>query len=565
MQETASEVKGPAPASVLPRVDGYEIVEELGRGGMGVVYKARQASLGRTVALKMLRAWRSESAQEVERFHREARAAARLSHPNIVSVYETGQANGLPYFTMPVMTGGSLKDISPQLLSNPRAAVALVEKVARAVHHAHENGVFHRDLKPSNILLDAHGEPLVSDFGLAKLLDSDIDLTQSGQIFGTPPYMAPEQVVGATRQVGRGADVWALGVVLYELLTGRRPFPGNERDEIFKLIQAARPTRLTQLRPELPLALEKIIRKCLARSPARRYQTMALLADALAALHGKLPDQLSGSSLETVSRLRTTDPVAPAPFRRLTQRFGRWALGAMILLAAAGLALWLGSRRLPPPEDPPARPRFAPGVWSELLEQRPREVQGPEADTDAWWKHDPEKHELWVNTENVSFFQLAEVDAAAFDLEITFSQNPLIGGVGLIFQGRDDPPEPNPKPWSEFLLLRRFDVLAQDKPAELERGVLWRRADNNRLFLDRLRVEKIDRPQQRGRPHSLGITVGPDGLTKVVLEEKEIAGRLFAPRPETPPKVGAKGVVGVMTQTSSVTILSARLRVHPVP
>jgi serine/threonine-protein kinase len=280
---TAPDAGGDAPARPLPaRVGKYQVLAEIARGGMGVVLQAQDTALNRVVALKMMHAdVLGHSAEGVRRFHWEAQAAARLAHPNIVPIYERGDHEGQPYFAMPFVAGGSLAKHLERYTADPRAAAVLVQKVARAVQHAHDKGILHRDLKPSNVLLDERGEPLVSDFGLAKLQDADMDLTSPGSVVGTPAYMAPEQAAGRADLVGAATDVWALGVMLFELLTARRPFPGPRRGDVLYQIRAADPPRPRALRPGLDRNLETITLKCLEKEPARRYPSAGALADDL--------------------------------------------------------------------------------------------------------------------------------------------------------------------------------------------------------------------------------------------------------------------------------------------
>jgi tRNA A-37 threonylcarbamoyl transferase component Bud32 len=282
-EQSTSPVSNRPPAesqAAGPGFGHYELLEQIACGGMGIVYKARDLVLGRVVALKMIRSGVLAQPEEVQRFYREAQAAAQLSHANIVPIHEVGEHAGRHYFTMAFAPGGSLgQERGPA--TDPYRAAAQVEKVARAVQYAHDRGILHRDLKPANVLLDEHGEPLVADFGLAKFLDSDLELTHSGQVLGTPAYMAPEQAPGGGG-VTRQSDIWALGVLLYELLTGERPFAAGGREALWDAIRTADPEPPRSLRPDLDRGLETIILKCLEKDPARRYGAAGELADDLA-------------------------------------------------------------------------------------------------------------------------------------------------------------------------------------------------------------------------------------------------------------------------------------------
>jgi serine/threonine-protein kinase len=274
--------EGPThPRPAFPRhIAGYEILGILGRGGMGVVYKARHPTLGIDVALKTMH-FEADAAGLADRFLREAQAVVRLNHPNIVRLYEAGQAEGGHYFTMACVAGGTLYQRRQEFTGDARRVAALLEKVARGVEHAHERGIIHRDLKPGNILLDEHGEPLVSDFGLAKFLREVSETTASGVVLGTAAYMAPEQAAGHNRRVGPHSDVWALGVILYELLTGRKPFPGQELVQTLHDIQTHEPPRPSSVNRRLNRALETIVLKCLQKDPGKRYPSAGPLADDL--------------------------------------------------------------------------------------------------------------------------------------------------------------------------------------------------------------------------------------------------------------------------------------------
>jgi len=258
---------------------GYELLGELGRGGMGVVFQARQRGLNRTVAIKQLAV--GAGAEAEARFKIEAEAVARLQHPNIVQIYEIGESAGVPYFSMEHVEGTSL---AAQLNGTPQApesAARLVEVLARAVHYAHERGIVHRDLKPSNVLLSNDGTPKVCDFGLAKRVDDDSGRTKAGQVFGTPSYMAPEQADGRVQEVGPRADVYALGAILYEMLTGRPPFRGASIYDTLEQVRTREPVLPSALQPKTPRDLETIGLKCLQKEPAKRYASALALAEAL--------------------------------------------------------------------------------------------------------------------------------------------------------------------------------------------------------------------------------------------------------------------------------------------
>ena len=265
-----------------PRIGNYEILGEIGRGGMGVIYRARQRHSRRIVALKCILDHHAHNREWVQRFRREAEAAASLDHPNILPIYEvTETEEGLPYFSMKWATGGSLRAVGPALHKDPRECVRLMAKVARAIDYAHKHGVLHRDLQPGNILLDSRDEPLVSDFGLAKWLEGNSDLTQTLTSFGTPGYIAPEQADGPAAELTPAADIYSLGAILFNLLANRPPFLGTNALSVIRQAGEVDAPKLRSLIPSLDRDLETVISHCLEREPAARYHSAGALADDL--------------------------------------------------------------------------------------------------------------------------------------------------------------------------------------------------------------------------------------------------------------------------------------------
>lgn len=259
----------------------YEVREELGRGGMGVVYKAHQISLSRTVALKVILRGATPSSADLARFRTEAESAARLDHPAIVPIYEVGEQHGQPFFTMKYVAGTTLARRLAEGPMPPREAAALLAPICRAIHYAHDRGVLHRDLKPSNILIDEEGRPHVSDFGLAKRVEAEEHLTLSGAVLGTPSYMAPEQAAGKRGNLGPASDVYSLGTILYQMLTGHPPFQGATPVETVLLVLEQEPLPPRLLNPRADRELEMIALKCLQKPPELRYGTAKALADDL--------------------------------------------------------------------------------------------------------------------------------------------------------------------------------------------------------------------------------------------------------------------------------------------
>ncbi len=325
---------GSVEGDVLPRhtmvryFGDYELRRVLGRGGMGIVYKARQISLNRSVALKMLRAELLATEDDLRRFQNEAEAVALLDHPHIVPIYEVGEYRNQRYFTMKLIGGSSLdRRLESFAASDPRAAARLVATVAGAVHHAHQRGILHRDLKPANILLDEQGQPYVSDFGLAKRVGGTSELTFSGAIVGTPSYMAPEQASGQRGTVTTATDVYGLGAVLYALLTGRAPFAAGSVVEALQQVREQPPAAPSKHNPRVSRDLETICLKCLEKEPARRYATAEELAS-------DLNRYLAGETI----RARAT-PVWERGWKWARRRPAAAALAGLCLTSVIGLSV----------------------------------------------------------------------------------------------------------------------------------------------------------------------------------------------------------------------------------
>jgi serine/threonine protein kinase len=333
--EPASTITIGPEAFVRVRYFGdYELLEEIARGGMGVVWKARQASLNRTIALKMILAGKLASEPEVQRFRREAEAAANLQHPNIVAIHEVGEHDGQHYYSMDYVAG---RDLGAVVRESgplpPTRAAECVQTLAEAVHFAHQRGTLHRDLKPQNVLMDAAGVPHITDFGLAKFVERDESLTQTGAAMGSPSYMPPEQAAGHLDQVGPHSDVYSLGAILYELLTGRPPFRAETAVATMRLVMESDPVPPRKLNPDVPPDLETICLKCLEKNPVRRYPS----ANALA---------------EELGRFLKHEPIQAVPVSAIRKaeswlRRHPWTLmaaGSLMVMVLAGVLYWQHER-----------------------------------------------------------------------------------------------------------------------------------------------------------------------------------------------------------------------------
>src|SRR5437879_84210 len=273
--------KAARAVELLGELGDYELLEEVGRGGQGVVFRARQKSLNRTVALKVISLGQWASKAHLKRFRLEAEAAARLEHPGIVPIHEVGERDGSCYFSMKFVEGGQLDEVARREPIPIRRAVELMANVARTVHYAHEHGILHRDIKPGNILLDTKGEAHLTDFGLARLVESESSVTHTLDVLGTPSYMAPEQAIGNNAAVSSTTDVYGLGAVLYQLLTSQPPFAGGATYETIKLLLDTEPKKPRLLNPKIDRDLSTICLKCLDKDPQRRYSSALALAEDL--------------------------------------------------------------------------------------------------------------------------------------------------------------------------------------------------------------------------------------------------------------------------------------------
>jgi urea transport system substrate-binding protein len=525
---------GPRPGNTLsnaPALPGYEIIDELGRGGMGIVYKARQIGLNRLVAIKMVLSGVHASPTALSRFRIEAEAVARLQHPNIVHIYDIGNKDGCPYFTLEYVAGGSVDRL---LNSGPleiRDAVLLAEGVARGLHHAHERGIIHRDLKPANVLLSGADAPLedgsnlgipkLTDFGLAKQLEGDARLTRTGSVMGTPSYMAPEQALGETDSIGPETDVYGLGVILYEMLTGQPPFVGRNDVETVQMVMSDDPEEIADLRPDCPVVLQQITMKCLAKETLDRYPTAKGVADDL---HRFLNDQpplfgatsgdktaaLRRSGIKAPSRLpaaRRSRPAVRPPVSRKAEakraQSRRLFVGAIAIALAGCVAAAIGIQRWRPNAVPvvgDALPPIRVGVLHSLtgtiaMSSAPvvdatlmaidevnaaggllgRKVEAVVVDGKSDWNVFPREAERLITVEGVSVIFGCWTSAARREMKPVVEANDHLLIYPLQYEGLEDSPNilhmgaaPNQQiipavKWSyAFLDKRRFFLVGSD-------------------------------------------------------------------------------------------------------
>lgn len=492
----------------------YELQGVLGEGGMGVVYKAFDSQLKRTVALKKIALRAVSSPQNAERFRTEAQAAAQFDHRHIVQIHDVGQHNGEHYFTMPLLTGGTLAEKRELLSHDRRKAVEYTIKVARAMDYAHRKGVIHRDLKPHNILLDENAEPRVADFGLAKVIGSDAQWNERGRRLGTPGYMAPEQVRGDTEQVGPAGDIWSLGIILYEFLTGRRPFAATDRESLTYQICDVEPPPLTELAPGLPPDLERIVLKCLRKKPAERYRSAGEMAD----------------DLEQWLR-RETGPAPPR--QRWYVELAAAALIALplliaLLFAAAKQFANHGQRNGVLSLAPPAEPSLDDGLrLRDRLVKGERLVLIDDSGGPIWWRYRTERNRPPLNVLPGEYLRvlgsgpfllelLPDVKGTNFRLRAKIQHVAGIDGlVGIYFGHHEIISGPGEGHWHWVVRFATLGMLAyqSDLASVFFRAdpKLNQQADRN-IDSDKKRVP----PGDQARWHDLLIEVSTSGVTVVL-------------------------------------------------
>jgi serine/threonine-protein kinase len=427
------------------RIGPYELLEEIAQGGMGIVYQARDVRSGRVMALKVMRTDLGGGAEEAAyRFRREVQAGALLRHPHIVPIFDSGVHEHRPYLVMEFVSGGRIDRQFARFLADPRQAVIAIEKVARALHSAHQQGILHRDLKPANVLLDDQGEPRLTDFGLARLPAMDMELTRVGEPLGTPAYMAPEQAAGCHERVGPPTEVWGLGVLLFELVTGIKPFFGENEVRMQQAIRTAEPLEPRAVRLQLDRALENIILKCLRKEPEQRYASAEALADDLHRwLGGKAARPRSPFSLSPASCLLLLPLIAGLLLWINLPRYAAEVSSGTADPVFRQLARGQKVELLPDGELPPWA-RFATGETSQLRYQ-PLGLEGfapsllellPRMPTDSYrLTAEVSGHSIEMGEVGICFAHAQERTTAGVDdlfLALTQSLSPQSNRVALV-------------------------------------------------------------------------------------------------------------------------------------
>ncbi len=454
----------------------YNVLKLLANGGFAQVFLARDTEIEREVALKLPRGDRVASEERMSAMVAEARLAARVRHANIATVYDVGYlTTGVPFISMEFVTGGTFQNLLE--LENPpvRRSLELLASVADALQHAHQNGLVHRDLKPGNILIDEFGQPKIVDFGLA--LDENLNVGQGGDISGTPAYMAPEQIRGEVHRLDGRTDIWALGVMLYEVLCGRRPFNGS-RERVFDEVLHREPKPPRQHDDTVPKELEAICLKCLGKSPAARYSTCS---DVASALRDWLSQSWTETAPETLSRSgsgtrkfntllaadssSTSRQITPlvSPQVSPRRRSGKFRLGLTLasFLVVAG-ALWPPVLGLLSSTTSVKQTRV-PGRWYETLDHKPVPVIWTAIAKDSNWQWNPETHQTTVTSNYPAAFQTGTTSSESFRLEVRFSTGSATGDSGL-FWGAHDAPAEHDVTGTDFQVVT-FNRLQNETPA----------------------------------------------------------------------------------------------------
>jgi serine/threonine protein kinase len=521
-----------------PTINGYRILEIIGRGGMGTVYKAQHLELNRIVALKLVHPGGRDDSTMRLRFEREFRSLASIEHPNIVPVYDAGNWQGFPYFTMKYIPPGPLSEHLGRFRADPVAAVKMVAKVARAVHHLHEAGVLHRDLKPLNILICDSDEPLVADFGLAKWLNDDTDLSMTGVPMGTRQYMSPEQSHGKKCDYAPASDVWALGIILFEVLTGERPFGSDDPVELYMQIRSADPPPLESVNPALPPGLNSIVRLCLTKQPALRYQSAAQVAD-------DLERWLNGDAFT-----ETQFPGRWKPPRR-------WLVPAatlFVLLIIAGAMIWFRNsgqnaqaRALEPsPSLPVTQSLLAPPEgWEDLLAREPVERLWPVNGRNDQKLYDANNLSLSVACDDWGLLSLGTAATNEYSLAVTMQQHPWSGNAGLFLGYQSTPGAAVPQLRYQVIELVMEEIGDQgirhrlDWKSVLHEGPVGRQ----RQVINHL-GRSVSFTVSRGE-HRMKVTVGKKGLESVSWDDQVLPGLHAEGNVRRPAPVSYSGEFGI--------------------